>query len=193
MHGEPDWEKIMITEKQYPNLNDIEVEGLILDIGGGGEGIIGQLLGDQVISIDKNKRELEEAPSDNLKLVMDATDLQFIDESFNTATVFFTFMYLDKDIRKKVMKEIYRVLKPGGKLLVWDVVVPSRSDNEKHESFCVFVSVTLPNKKEINTGYGTSFKRHQTADEYKNLAKEIGFKLNTETSKDQIFYLEFSK
>ena len=33
----------------------------ILDIGGGGEGIIGKLKGEQVVAIDPNKRELEEA------------------------------------------------------------------------------------------------------------------------------------
>jgi len=193
MHGEPDWEKIMLTEKQYPDINDIKAEGFILDIGGGGEGIIGQLFGDQVISIDKHKGELIEAPSNNLKIVMDATDLQFLDETFNTATSFFTFMYLNQEIREKVLSEIYRVLKPGGRLLVWDVIVPTGSDNKKHKMFLVQVTVTLPNKKEINTGYGTPFTRHQTAEEYKKLAKKIGFKLQNETSKDQIFYLELVK
>lgn len=193
MNGEPDWSKIMLTEKQYPDISNIKAEGFILDIGGGGEGIIGQQLGDQVISIDRRKDELEDAPSTNLKIIMDATDLQFLDESFKTATSFFTFMYINKDIREKVMSEIYRVLKPGGKLLIWDVIIPSGSDDPKHEMFLVQISVKLHNGKEINTGYGSPFKRHQNADEYKKLAKKVGFKLTTETSKDQIFYLELTK
>ena len=194
MHGEPDWEKIWLTEKQHPKIDDIKAEGLILDIGGGGEGIIGQLLPDQVVSIDINKRELEEAPSDNLKIIMDATDMKFIDNSFNTATAFFTFMYFNKEIREKALTEIYRVLKPGGRLLVWDTIVPSEPKDEKHEMYCVQVSVTLPNK-EINTGYGTPFKRDQTADTYKKLAKKIIFmalktnKLKLRTYYHLIFYL----
>lgn len=45
------------------------VQGKILDIGGGGEGIIGQVLGDKVVTIDKLKEELEEAPEGPLKVV----------------------------------------------------------------------------------------------------------------------------
>ncbi|MHA1308436.1 MAG: class I SAM-dependent methyltransferase [Candidatus Heimdallarchaeota archaeon] len=193
MHGEPDWTKIMVIEKQYPDISNIKAEGFILDIGGGGEGIIGQQLGDQVISIDRRKDELEEAKNTNLKIIMDATDLQFLDESFNTAASFFTFMYINQDIREKVMSEIHRVLKPGGRLLFWDVVLPSGSDDPKHEMFMVPITVTLHNGKEISTGYGSPFKRHQIADDYKKLAKKVGFKLTNETTKDQIFYLEFIK
>ena len=155
MHGEPDWDKLLMTEKQNPDLSVLnDVKGLILDIGGGGEGIIGQLKGDQVISIDKRKDELEEAPSTNLKIIMDATDLQFLDESFNTAAAFYTFMYFNQEIREKAISEIYRVLKPGGKLYVWDAIIPEGSDDPKHEMFLVLVSLTLPNGKEVNTGYG---------------------------------------
>ena len=193
MHGKPDLTKIMVVEKQFPDISNIKAKGFILDIGGGGEGIIGQQLGDQVISIDLRKDELVDAPSTNLKIVMDATDLQFLDESFNTAAAFFTFMYFNQEIREKALSEIYRVLKTGGKLLVWDVIIPSGSDDPKHEMFMVPVTVTLENGKEINTGYGSPFKRHQTAEVYKKLAQKVGFKLTTETSKDQMFYLEFTK
>ena len=39
-----------------------ELEGSILDIGGGGEGTIGRLYGTQVIAIDNRQEELDEAP-----------------------------------------------------------------------------------------------------------------------------------
>jgi len=45
-----------------------------LDIGGGGEGVIGQMKGKQVIAIDPNRRELEEAADGPLKIVMDARE-----------------------------------------------------------------------------------------------------------------------
>ena len=69
-------------------------EGWVLDIGGGGEGIIGILKGNQVIAIDHRKRELEETTNEALKIVMDARELKFLDESFWTATAFFTFLYV---------------------------------------------------------------------------------------------------
>lgn len=49
-----------------------EIKGNILDIGGGGEGIIGRLYPTQAIVIDNRKDELLEAPRGPIKLVMDA-------------------------------------------------------------------------------------------------------------------------
>lgn len=46
------------TKPQLIELNPIITEGFILDIGGGGEGIIGKLNGKKVIAIDKNENEL---------------------------------------------------------------------------------------------------------------------------------------
>ena len=39
-----------------------ELTGSILDIGGGGEGIIGRLYGSRVTAIDNREEELDEAP-----------------------------------------------------------------------------------------------------------------------------------
>ena len=56
-----------------------ELQGKILDIGGGGEGIIGRLYGPQVIAIDYRQDELDEAPASCEKRLMDATALDFAD------------------------------------------------------------------------------------------------------------------
>ena len=48
------------TEMQLIELSSIETDGLILDIGGGGEGVIGKLNGKQVVAIDTSERELLE-------------------------------------------------------------------------------------------------------------------------------------
>lgn len=39
-----------------------DLHGSILDIGGGGEGVIGLLYGSQVTAIDNRQEELDEAP-----------------------------------------------------------------------------------------------------------------------------------
>ena len=49
-----------------------ELSGRILDIGGGGEGVIGRVYGPQVTAIDVSVEELAEAPEGFEKLVMDA-------------------------------------------------------------------------------------------------------------------------
>ncbi|NHJ40049.1 MAG: class I SAM-dependent methyltransferase, partial [Asgard group archaeon] len=152
-HEKPNNEDLYIIDKQKITLVELEAIGFILDIGGGGEGVIGQLMHEQVIAIDKNKRELEEAPSENLKIIMDATDLKFLDKSFNIATAFFSFMYMDDEIKEKALKEIYRVLRSDGRLLIWGAIIPEKKPNEKARIFVVPLEVILPHKI-INTGYG---------------------------------------
>jgi len=44
----------------------VKADGFILEIGGGGEGIIGGLKGKQVIAIDRNEEKLEETKNEAL-------------------------------------------------------------------------------------------------------------------------------
>jgi hypothetical protein len=65
---------LFLTTTQSIELSPLETKGFILDIGGGGEGIIGKLNGTQVVAIDTSERELAETKNEALKVVMDATD-----------------------------------------------------------------------------------------------------------------------
>jgi len=93
-HPEISEDRLFYFEKQEVIVDDFDSPGYILDIGGGGRGVIGKLKGERVIAIDPSKRELEEAPAGPLKIIMDARDLQFLDGTFSTATSFFTLMYI---------------------------------------------------------------------------------------------------
>ena len=53
-------ERFFVIDQQLVTVHDFEASGYILDIGGGGEGIIGILKGEQAISIDSSRREIEE-------------------------------------------------------------------------------------------------------------------------------------
>ncbi|MGN0667890.1 MAG: methyltransferase domain-containing protein [Angelakisella sp.] len=66
-----------------------ELSGSILDIGGGGEGIIGRLYREQVTAIDNRQEELDEAPNVCKKVLMDATELKYEANSFDNVTFFF--------------------------------------------------------------------------------------------------------
>jgi SAM-dependent methyltransferase len=171
---------------------DFPAQGLILDIGGGGEGIIGQLKGKQVVAVDLSQRELEEAPGEPLlKIVMDARELKFLDGAFDTATVFFTFMYIAPADHAKVFAELHRVLRPGGRLLVWDVVFPRKTD-EAQQSVLFPLRIRLPGKT-IQTGYGVRFADGQGADHFAELAKAAGFEVVARKDNDGWFHLELAK
>lgn len=93
-----------------------ELCGRILDIGGGGEGIIGRLYKSSVTAVDNMQEELDEAPDCCKKLLMDAEALSFADESFDNVTFFYSLMYMSTEVKAKAVAEAYRVLKKGGRL-----------------------------------------------------------------------------
>jgi len=191
-HQEISPERVFVFEKQEVVVNDFKTEGFILDIGGGGEGIIGQLKGSQVIAIDLIKKELEDAPPGPLKIVMDARSLGFLDNTFNTATIFFTFMYIKSSDHEKVFQEVYRVVTPGGRLLIWDVIFPG--EKEKGKDYVLFpLSVRLPNKT-VNTGYGVRWpEQEQGLPYYLELAQKTGFKVISQNKQNAWFFLELQK
>ena len=125
-HPKIDESRYHYFEKQEVSIDAFEAFGRILDIGGGGEGIIGKVKGEQVVAIDPSRRELEEAASGPLKIVMDARELQFLDSSFETVTAFFTLMYISESDHEKVFSEVHRILAPGGKFLIWEGLFPPR-------------------------------------------------------------------
>lgn len=177
------------TETQPVELSPIKTRGLILDIGGGGEGVIGKLNGKQVVAIDTSERELLETKNEALKVVMDATDLKFLPESFDVCTAFFSLMYIPNDKHLKVFREAYRVLKKDGRFLVWDVSIPEKRGDYK--AFLVRLRVRLPNE-EVEAGYGVKWQS-QHIEYFKELAEKAKFKVISEWSEGEIFYLEMTK
>lgn len=191
-HTKRSEDRVHVLEKLEVQVDDFECDGFILDIGGGGEGIIGRLKGEKVIAIDYNRAELEEAPSGPLKLVMDAKKLLFVDNTFNTATSFFALMYMDESEHQEVINEVFRVLKPGGRFKIWDVVLPACTDKNK-DSISFYIRVKLPGEV-IETGYGTTWPRQkQDVSYYAKLAEKAGFGILVRKETGPSFFLELQK
>ena len=180
-------------ERQELTVPDIESPGYILDIGGGGEGVIGQIRPRQVIAIDISRRELEGAPAGPLKIIMDARELKFLDNTFPVATSFFTLMYINEGDHLKVFQEIRRVLAPGGRFLVWDVILPKQFEKGKDIAAFPFL-FHLPGGKEVQTGYGVRWppSLHDLA-YYVRLAEKAGFRVTRRSEAGRTFYLELRK
>jgi SAM-dependent methyltransferase len=169
--------KMHVFERQDLRVDDFEASGYVLDIGGGGEGIIGRMKPNQVVAIDLYKRELLESPPGPLKIIMDATDLKFLDESFATVTAFFSLMYMKPDVQRKVFAEAYRVLKPGGRWLIWDAVLPATLDPSTKGVIFRF-TFQLPGES-VRTGYGTFWpEKPMDLAYYRSLAEEAGFSVS---------------
>ena len=175
--------------QQTVEMSPIETDGFILDIGGGGEGIIGKLNGIQVVAIDKRLDELEETDNDALKVVMDATELKFPDDTFSVATAFYTMMYIPNDEKPKVLAEAYRVLRPGARLHIWDAVIPGESGDKKY--FVIPLKVVMPDET-VETGYGSNLKE-QDVTTVRELAEDAGFKTVGVEAGEHTFYIELEK
>lgn len=183
---------IHILAEARIKLDDFPTEGWVLDIGGGGEGMIGRLKKDSVVAIDLSKRELEEAPAGPLKIVMDAAELKFLDGSFNAATLFFSMMFIPVKSHRQVMREAWRVLRPGGRLHFWDAAIPTRSGQP-----APYVGIQLlvdVNGLEVSTAYGRGWPEQAlTREYYLELARGCGFTLLHERDEGSWFQMIWEK
>ena len=174
-------------------VKNFETDGQILDIGGGGEGVIGRLKGSQVVAIDLRQEELDEAPDGPQKLVMDARQLTFPEDSFGAVTAFFSLMYMKtRQDHERVMKEAWRVLEPGGHLLVWEIDLANRPQT-RQERYMVRLRYRVGNF-EKGTAYGARWPSEARGEAYyRQLARETGFEYLTTERVAHFMFFEFVK
>lgn len=145
----------LVKPKQLILIPEIP-EGSVLDIGGGGEGVIAQIGGARVIAIDKLMSEIQEARGKAIKtrwMVTDGTALPFVNGFLDNATAFFSCMYMSEDVKIKMFQETRRVLKSGGEFWIWDVNIPPKS-----KAFAIRLKVEIPENRTITTVYGAKTK-----------------------------------
>ena len=188
-HSAIDEERMFLVDQQIVQINDVfKDDDLILDLGGGGEGVIGQLRGRQVVAVDTRKQELEDCAPGPIKVVANAKELPFLDEAFDAITAFFFLMYVPTSDRPSVLAEAYRVLRPGGKLHIWDVQIPPKG-KKTQEIFVVPVKAQLPNRT-IETGYGVRWDdREMSVDSIIQMTQEVGFTVEDKASEGELFRL----
>ena len=193
VHAEALANRIHFFPRQEVIVEDFPADGYILDVGGGGEGIVGILKGERVVAVDLHRCELEEAPAGPLKIVMDATCMQFLDMTFCAATAFFSLMYIrETSDLQKIFGEVFRVLRPGAIFRLWDVIIPRRADPGK-DLYGVRLSVRVAGR-EIRTGYGQPWPRQRRALRfYLDLARNAGFRVLEQKADRRVFFMRLQR
>jgi tetratricopeptide (TPR) repeat protein len=99
-------------------------------------------------------------------------------------------MYIGAQDHEKVFQEVKRVLKHGGRVLIWDVNLPVWKDASKEFGVYRF-RFKLPHK-EIDTGYGAKFPKSvdQNMQYYIQIAQKTGFRVMNARNNEPSFYLE---
>ena len=166
-----------------------DIVGRILDLGGGGEGVIGRIYGRAVTAIDIRPDELEDAPGDFERICMDARQLEFPDGCFDSVTAFYFLMYLFPEDMSAVFSEAARVLKSGGRMYVWDAVY----DCAFPEPHLAELYIDAAGEK-ISTTYGVLGEgMGLSRDGVLRCASEAGLELAEERLAGEHFYLVFRK
>jgi ubiquinone/menaquinone biosynthesis C-methylase UbiE len=125
-----------LERKRHRPLRPLMFQGLsghILDAGGGtGRNFAFYPPGATVVGLDispamlaEAERRLNEATAPVELLGMDVTRLDFPDASFDAAVATFLFCALDKELQVPGLRELGRVVKPGGPIRLLEYVRPS--------------------------------------------------------------------
>jgi ubiquinone/menaquinone biosynthesis C-methylase UbiE len=176
----------LVKPKQHILIQEIP-KGRVLDIGGGGEGVIAQAGGSGVVAIDKQISEIHEAREqapDTPWMVADATELPYQSSCFDNATAFFSCMYMPDKVKENVFRETRRVLKKGGEFWIWDVHMAPKS-----KVFAIRLQVDLHDMHTVNTVYGVKAK-DQSAASIRSLLQEAGFESEVITNRKHWFFIK---
>ena len=182
------------TETQVQNikLQRFSGKGLILDIGGGGEGLVSRIEGNRVCVVDIRISEIREAQihghSSNW-FVVDGANLCFNDEVFNIVTLWFSLGYMnDWNTKRAVLDEAYRVLRKNGRLSIMASNIPKTT-----ERFIFWASFTLPDGFRSRIGYGVKGSQNQTLPRIVDLVTKAGFIQHQYEDHDEWFKIESRK
>lgn len=164
--------------------------GSVIDIGGGGEGVIGQAGGARVVAIDRRGSEIHEAKEKAAHatwVVADATRLPCKSHCLDSATAFFSCMYMSHDVIREAFREAGRALKKGGEFWIWDAHMVPRGG-----VFAIRLHVDVGEQRTINTTYGVRAKE-QSAAGFAGLLREAGFEPEVTTKQRHWFLIKAKK
>ena len=188
----PESQSLLETEVQKINLQQLSGKGLILDIGGGGEGLVSRIEGDRTCALDIRMSEIREAQihghSSNW-FVADGANLCFNDEVFDIVTLWFSLGYMiDWTTKHAVLEAAYRVLKKNGRLSIMASHIP-----DSYDRLIFWAGFTLPDGTHSKIGYGVKGGQNQTLPRILELVTVAGFGQHIHEDHDEWFKVESRK
>ena len=153
----------------FVNVCEVQKNYSALDIGCG-TGIVGELLSKQVrlfIGIDNShfmireaKRKISTNDRCGYYVIQDAQMLGFPDNTFDLVTARMCFHHIDNV--EKGLRETYRVLKPGGRLVLCEGVPPDELVKKRYEEIFAL-------KEKRHTFLETDLVNYLIKSDYKNI------------------------
>ncbi|NWF94926.1 MAG: methyltransferase domain-containing protein [Candidatus Thorarchaeota archaeon] len=180
------------TPLQEVTVERVSKQGLIIDIGGGGEGIVSRVEGTRVCAVDIRLDEILEARihgSEPQWIVADAEYLPFKDESFAISTLWFSLCYMRSWYKKHaVLKEVWRVLQEGATVSVLASKIDCTED-----VFVINIHYTLPDGTVSQVGYGVHGNQDQNPTTVTDMMSRSGFTVVLSEEHEHWFRLEVVK
>jgi ubiquinone/menaquinone biosynthesis C-methylase UbiE len=188
----PGSQPLLETPDQNINLRQLSGKGLILDIGGGGEGLVSRIEGERVCALDIRMSEIREAQihghSSNW-FVADGANLCFKDEVFDIVTLWFSLGYIsDWNTKREVLEAAHRVLKKSGRLSIMASHISG-----SNERFIFWATFTLPDGTRSKIGYGVKGDQNQTLPRILELVTKVGFSQHLQEDHGEWFKVESRK
>ena len=143
----------------------------------------------QVTAIDNRQEELDEAPEGFKKILMDASNMTFHNNSFDNVTAFYSLMYMNKKVQEAVIMEAARVLRAKGQFHIWDAEIESAYPIP----YVVDLDINA-NGKHFHTSYGIiKDNAKQNAEFFIELCKKAKLHLLECKRMDKHFYIRLEK
>jgi len=185
--------EVMRTPIQRVLLPTLPDDGLILDIGGGGEAIVSRIWRERVFAVDIQLNKIREAhiyPVGHTNwFLCDGGRLCFGNGIFSAVSLWFSLAYMRTwEKKREVIREAFRTLSPNGVLSLLAATIGGEC--EKH---ILRVRFELPDGTISETGYGLMGQQTQSLEETEEVFQEIGFSVNQSEEYDYWFRIEAVK
>jgi ubiquinone/menaquinone biosynthesis C-methylase UbiE len=180
------------TPVQKIELKHLPQEGFIIDIGGGGEGLVSRIEASRVCVVDINLNKIREAMiygQVSQWILSDARMLSVKDERFNVATLWFSLGYVqDRDSKAQVLAEVARVLRQSGHISILGARITCSEPR-----FVLRTLLHLPDGSVSKMSYGMDGRQKQDSEAVAKLLRETGFSNITYEDNGHWFRLDAQK